>query len=744
MGYNKHIPNIIIVCDEEWGDMWMSKHHYAHELAKLKYTVYFINPPERWTPLNLFKKPRVKRIDSIYVVNLANRFPILAIRFLAILNDRITHRTLIKKNILQKKSLIWNFDGRRFGSSNFKKYKSIYHIVDNNKNAILDNESSLNASLIICVSQHFALQYPNVICPVISIPHGISPEEFSTDDSTITKWKNEFGNYFVSAGSFSNKTNLKLLQLISNSFPDKNLVLLGKSYLDTDPDWIKLIQSRNVHFLGTVPAKTLKNYIAAAKICLTTYHYDHATSINAGAGSSLKHMNYLAQNKITISTLSNDINSVQNKGIYSATSDEQFIKYIQDSLEGKLELDENLITQQFENLLYPVLIERIFFHLFKESKAEKIASQSATIQGQNIIVISNEKWGDIWYSKHNYAHELSKNNNVIFVNPLENWSPASLFNSKIVQTKIGHNLSELNYKNAVPARGLILTRLNNWVVSKRLKAWFKTQGMQDYISWSFDPFRLYNAKAMGAKIGIFHCVDLYGFNYYGEDRLCKTSDVLLISATKFYDTYKNYGLPKFHVPHGISEEEFDTSGSNPEIEFSDYGLYTGVIDNRTDFALLEKALINFPEIQFVFIGPLKLPVESEIATRIFKENKYFNLHAIGPKSFKSLKYYIKQARFCISFMDTSNPANMLAHNKTLLYLAQGKPIFSPSFKEYDDWSSLMYMRNSAEDILKSLADFINEGEAKSLTESRIEFARKFSFEKILMEIHRNLSTIDKY
>lgn len=739
------ISNIIIVCDEEWGPMWMSKHHYAYELSKLNTDVYFINPPTKWRVLNFLRKIRVNRIDNVNVVNIENRFPIFKIKFLAKLNDRINRYILVKQNILQPKSLIWNFDGRRFG---FSGYQSIYHIVDSNKAAILDELTAKNANLLVCVSELFAKQYPTVKCPKITIPHGVSADEFDIDPLSVEALKKKYKNYFLNAGSFSEKTNFKLLQLIADTFPDFNIVLLGKLYFTNNDNWTQLIETKNVHYLGAVPAKELKNYISAALICLTTYHFDHATKVNAGAGSSLKHMNYLAQKKVTISTLSNDIGKLQNNGIYTAVNNKDFISTIKAALSDKLHVDENLINDELQNLLYPILIEKILDKLpHTKAAPRKIElNDSSTIEGQNILIVSNEGWGKIWYSKHNYAYELSKNNNVLFVNPLTKWKPTSFFNSQIKMESIGPNLAQLSYNSPLPSRGVILNRINNWMVSNRLNKWLKANQFCNFIQWSFDPFRLYNPKLLGGKLSIYHCVDLYGFNYYGERQICRNSDAIIISAKAFYKTYQNYGNPKLFVPHGISSEEFEITNpfDDEKINFTDFGLYTGIIDKRIDFSLLEKALIRFPKIQFVFIGPLKIPPESKAGCRIFIQEQYSNLHAIGPKEFKTLKFYIHKARFCISFMDTKNEGNMLAHHKTLLYLSHGKPIFSPKFKEYADWNDVIYMEDSNEKILDSLDKFLSSTESPNLKTQRIKIAESFSFEKLFVRIHKFLLKLDNY
>jgi len=37
---------ILLISPQSWGNMFVSKHHYALELARAGNTVYFLNPPE--------------------------------------------------------------------------------------------------------------------------------------------------------------------------------------------------------------------------------------------------------------------------------------------------------------------------------------------------------------------------------------------------------------------------------------------------------------------------------------------------------------------------------------------------------------------------------------------------------------------------------------------------------------------------------------------------------------------------
>ena len=53
------------------------------------------------------------------------------------------------------------------------------------------------------------------------------------------------------------------------------------------------------------------------------------------------------------------------------------------------------------------------------------------LEDQPILVVSNEPWGEVWFSKHNYAFELSRKNRVLFVDPPKRWRPANVFSLRI-------------------------------------------------------------------------------------------------------------------------------------------------------------------------------------------------------------------------------------------------------------------------------------------------------------------------
>jgi teichuronic acid biosynthesis glycosyltransferase TuaH len=373
------------------------------------------------------------------------------------------------------------------------------------------------------------------------------------------------------------------------------------------------------------------------------------------------------------------------------------------------------------------------------------SSLGMKLTNQNILILSNEPWGEIWYSKQNYAYELSKSNRVYFIDPPKHWKLKNLFYNPITIKQIKENLYVIDYQNFLPLVSNIINLLNNYIVSKYLSFYLWKHDIKKYIFWSFDPLRLFNPSLFKAKFSIYHCVDLFFFKYIGERILTKNANLVLGNSTILLNEYIEFKKPMALIEHAISSEEFTVSEkeqANFDLNIDNYGLYIGVIDERIDFSWVEEAVKNHPDQNFVFVGPLRYPSSNPAAVRLFGNQKsYSNVIAIGPRHFKSLKNYVKKAKFCISFMDKNYPGNTIAHHKTLIYLAQGKPVFGYAFTEYELLKEIMYMSEKSEEVLEMLKNFLINGERDIIKDKRILFAQQFTFEETFKKIELFINKI---
>lgn len=353
------------------------------------------------------------------------------------------------------------------------------------------------------------------------------------------------------------------------------------------------------------------------------------------------------------------------------------------------------------------------------------------ISGKHIAVVSNEGWGDVWYSKHNYAYELAKNNRVIFIDPTPRWEPMNLLRSSFDLEAVSDTLSVLRYKNRLPALTHRLFKWNNTLVSRAIRKKLADQGERIDLFLTFDPARLFDPASLGATSSVFIAVDDYFLSLPGERHLYDNVDRIVTISETISNRFRALQKPLLTISHGISSEEFDAEPI--AIGREGYGLYIGTLDKRVDAALLRKLVTGNPETPFVFVGKQAF-TDAPGLERLFRPGQHTNVHYLGVKPFKALKSYIAGARFCLAPMDVQIPGNDLSHHKIFQYLALGKPVFSTVFKEYAPIQRLLYMSNDGDALARQLHDFLRTGEPAAFMEERIAFARTRTYEVILSRI----------
>jgi len=155
--------NILIISPEKWGEMRISKHHYAIALAQAGHNVKFLepmNPGWQWSKSSFDSK--TSATPNLEVVSQSLFFPYNLKFHLARFYDTLIkiHIRKIENNI-GPFDLIWSFDiANGLPLKHFKKYtKSIFFAADwpPNKDSI---HAPQGANLIVSVAQEILDQYP--------------------------------------------------------------------------------------------------------------------------------------------------------------------------------------------------------------------------------------------------------------------------------------------------------------------------------------------------------------------------------------------------------------------------------------------------------------------------------------------------------------------------------------------------------------------------------------------------------
>lgn len=168
---------ILIVSPQAWGKMFVSKHHYAIELAKRGNTVYFLNPPDQ-NRFGIFSKVQISIPEkgSVYLVDHQLYFPYW-LKFKASVVFHWLMRFHVKRLLTALKAIdiVWSFDiGNLYPLPLFgKKVFKIFHPVDEplNKAAFL---SARGSNIIFSVTHEILEKYESINVPKHFVNHGVA------------------------------------------------------------------------------------------------------------------------------------------------------------------------------------------------------------------------------------------------------------------------------------------------------------------------------------------------------------------------------------------------------------------------------------------------------------------------------------------------------------------------------------------------------------------------------------------
>lgn len=169
---------ILLISPQHWGTMRVSKHHYAIELAKLGYEVYFLEPTDaswQWNSSSFEMKPSDAK--GVTLVRQKINVP-YNLKFHA----KVIFDIFIKRHINQLEKqlgpfdLVWSFDLTNSMPLKYfsRKSKKIFFAADwpQMTEAVKAAES---ANLLVSVAQEFLDQYPtNPATKKLLIDHGVT------------------------------------------------------------------------------------------------------------------------------------------------------------------------------------------------------------------------------------------------------------------------------------------------------------------------------------------------------------------------------------------------------------------------------------------------------------------------------------------------------------------------------------------------------------------------------------------
>lgn len=178
MSFSFKGKTIIIISQQDWGKMFISKHHYAVTLAKAGSRVYFLNSPEKSDALKSGEvRVEPTTYDNLNVIKHRFFYPyIIKHKFKALHNLLLTyHIKNVLKKVGGKVDVVWSFDVsntiplRSFPQNAYK----IFMPVDEPKMPE-GADGAIGANVLFSVTEEIISKYDTKSTPALFVNHGVA------------------------------------------------------------------------------------------------------------------------------------------------------------------------------------------------------------------------------------------------------------------------------------------------------------------------------------------------------------------------------------------------------------------------------------------------------------------------------------------------------------------------------------------------------------------------------------------
>jgi hypothetical protein len=366
-------------------------------------------------------------------------------------------------------------------------------------------------------------------------------------------------------------------------------------------------------------------------------------------------------------------------------------------------------------------------------------------ENKTILILSQQDWGINMLSKHLYAKELSKNNNVYFIFTI----PQKHQTEKVIIKTLSSTLHLVYLKKKVVG----VTRLPSFLIDFQTKVIIKEilatlKIKQPDIVWSFEQSRFQNLKQFKAKYSIFHPVDYILQAKQFLPKIANSANIVLSVSEKILDSIQT-STPKYFINHGVDESFFSkTKLTSPPPFIKKDKTNVGYVGNLQmkfiDWKNLIKTVEENATLNFIFIGPhsnSNLGGKIEHA-ELIKLKSLKNTHFTGAMDKKSLIEILSFFDvFLLCYDHIKFPIEVSNSHKILEYLSTGKVVVSNFISTYKN-SDLLEMIDDNEKFSQKLKEVTSQLEfynSPKKTKQRITFAKQNSYKKLLQAIEEKLS-----
>ena len=259
---------------------------------------------------------------------------------------------------------------------------------------------------------------------------------------------------------------------------------------------------------------------------------------------------------------------------------------------------------------------------------------------------------------------------------------------------------------------------NNLLMKHRIKRECQKINIRKKILWLYSPLSAYLIENAGEALVVYDCMDEHvTFKnadpklVEAENQILEKANIVFAGGRSLYESKKLKNPNCYLFPSCVDNTHFSKALSSDTLVPNDLKDipkpvigYSGAVDERLDYKLIERLAEKNSDFSFVFVGPI---IKVQKKNLPVKKNIYY----LGAKEYQTLPSYLKG--FDIGFMPfaLSPVTKMISPTKTLEYLAAGcRVVSTPVPDVVSDFKRTVRIGHNADEISNHLREVVNNKE----------------------------------
>lgn len=352
--------------------------------------------------------------------------------------------------------------------------------------------------------------------------------------------------------------------------------------------------------------------------------------------------------------------------------------------------------------------------------------QKFAFKDKNILIISPQKWGECFVSKHHYARELSKRCKVVF-----------LQSGDVNMYKVNEKLTVYSSKKSIAGLRFFPKWLSGLLCKHYVQVCERDTGMNFDVIISFDNSKLFNFMWLKKVLKISFQIEYD--TKVNRDTVTRYSDFVFCTHDFIEEKVKPLNPNCFVIGHGYNPFQKISLENVDRRRTYEIGLLGNFCSDYLDLELMEFLIINNPEAQYNFYGPYSFSnLEGNNMDTYNLFSKFENVSFHGAINPNEVVNNMKKMDCNIITYDNVKYYKQIANpHKILELFAAGKTIISTPIHHYLDRTDLIIFCQDKHEFdmkLKQVLYNLEYHNSKEKVSNRIAYSKNRSYNNIIHKI----------